>query len=343
MEEEDGEGHDADLGEDDQAAPDGQPPHTGIPERVDEVPEGFALFRRRLAQPDRTGDRGRQARPREHQQPGLRPTCVRDRRERQGRGGSSERQGGLPDAECEPPLRRVEPAHDRTPARRVHAGAGAAREHERHDQHGVVGGIGGDHERAGGQCEARGENAALAEPVGEEPPGQEGHDRADADRGEHDADRGQREPILVAELRRHHRDPEEDGRVARLRNRAQGEDRPAVAAHAARLSRARSCEPGQDADVGAARPPAGSAAAALLVPAREAVPAGLRPRHLAPAARARRLCLGLVGGEATGGLLGLGAHSHSIVAGGFDERSSATRFTAGTSLMIRPEIVSSRS
>ena len=36
-------------------------------------------------------------------------------------------------------------------------------------------------------------------------------------------------------------------------------------------------------------------------------------------------------------------HSHSIVAGGFDERSSATRFTAGISLMIRLEIVSSRS
>ena len=37
------------------------------------------------------------------------------------------------------------------------------------------------------------------------------------------------------------------------------------------------------------------------------------------------------------------AYSHSIVAGGFDVRSSATRFTAGISLMIRLEIVSSRS
>jgi hypothetical protein len=38
-----------------------------------------------------------------------------------------------------------------------------------------------------------------------------------------------------------------------------------------------------------------------------------------------------------------GDHSHSIVDGGFDEMSSATRLTAGISLMIRLEIVSSRS
>ncbi len=36
-------------------------------------------------------------------------------------------------------------------------------------------------------------------------------------------------------------------------------------------------------------------------------------------------------------------HSHSIVAGGFDEMSSATRLIPGSSLMIRLEIVSSRS
>src|SRR5205823_10091468 len=38
-----------------------------------------------------------------------------------------------------------------------------------------------------------------------------------------------------------------------------------------------------------------------------------------------------------------GRYSHSIVPGGFDVRSSATRFTAGISLMTRLEIVSSRS
>ena len=36
-------------------------------------------------------------------------------------------------------------------------------------------------------------------------------------------------------------------------------------------------------------------------------------------------------------------YSHSIVDGGLDEMSSATRFTAGISLMIRLEIVSKRS
>ena len=37
------------------------------------------------------------------------------------------------------------------------------------------------------------------------------------------------------------------------------------------------------------------------------------------------------------------SYSHSIVAGGFEERSSATRFTAGISFTIRLEIVSSTS
>ena len=45
--------------------------------------------------------------------------------------------------------------------------------------------------------------------------------------------------------------------------------------------------------------------------------------------------------------VGLDSHlrpySHSIVDGGFDEMSSATRLTAEISLMIRLEIVSSRS
>ena len=54
---------------------------------------------------------------------------------------------------------------------------------------------------------------------------------------------GEREPVLVPELRRHDRNPEEDGRVAPLRGRAEGEDRPAVAAHAARLSAGRAVEP----------------------------------------------------------------------------------------------------
>ena len=43
------------------------------------------------------------------------------------------------------------------------------------------------------------------------------------------------------------------------------------------------------------------------------------------------------------GRLGRLAYSHSIVAGGFDETSSATRLTPRTSLMIRFETRSSRS
>ena len=83
------------------------------------------------------------------------------------------------------------------------------------------------------------------------------------------------------------------------------------------------------------------AAAAFLVAAGEAVPARLRPDHLRAAARAGRLLVGV--GEPAGVGAGLAAYSHSIVAGGLDERSRATRFTAGISLMMRLEIVSRRS
>ena len=40
---------------------------------------------------------------------------------------------------------------------------------------------------------------------------------------------------------------------------------------------------------------------------------------------------------------GQNGYSHSIVDGGFEVMSSTTRFTAGTSLTIRDEIVSSKS
>ena len=56
-------------------------------------------------------------------------------------------------------------------------------------------------------------------------------------------DLGEREPVLLAQVRREHRDPEEDGGVARLRDRAEREDRPAVAAHAAEAIRLASPEP----------------------------------------------------------------------------------------------------
>ena len=48
-------------------------------------------------------------------------------------------------------------------------------------------------------------------------------------------------------------------------------------------------------------------------------------------------------GQATTRCICRKRHSHSIVDGGFDEMSSATRLTAGISLMIRLEIFSSKS
>src|SRR2546423_851479 len=75
-------------------------------------------------------------------------------------------------------------------------------------------------------------------------------------------------------------------------------------------------------------------------PARRDVPrrlhTGQTPRRLL---RAPGVPLRHVGLEATG-VASRVRYSHSMVPGGFDVRSSATRVTAGTSLMSRPELVS---
>ena len=57
------------------------------------------------------------------------------------------------------------------------------------------------------------------------------------------------------------------------------------------------------------------------------------PRQAPPGAGSQRLGAVSRAGSAS-------AYSHSIVAGGFEEMSRATRFTPGISLMIRPEIAS---
>ena len=71
-------------------------------------------------------------------------------------------------------------------------------------------------------------NCSLPDPVGDETPGQQRDDRSEADRSEHDADLGQREPELLPDRRRDRRQAEQDRRVGRLRDDAGGENRPAV-------------------------------------------------------------------------------------------------------------------
>jgi hypothetical protein len=376
VQEENGERQDADLGDDDQPAACREPPHAPVPERVDEVAERLALPGRRLPQTDRARDRGGEARGGQGEEPRLRTARGGDRRQRYGGRRAAQRQRGLPDSEGEAALRRIEPPHHGAPARGVDARAGSPGDDEEEDERNVAGRERREGERDARHGEAGGENAPLPDPVGEQPPGEQGADRADAEGRQHDSDLGQREAELVPKLRRQHGDPEEDRGVARLGRRPEREDRPPVPAHAARLSSPRIVEtptrtrhdgphtralyvvrlgsgwwagvPREKEGAGAAagdraRPPV-LAAAALLVPAGEAVPARLRPGHLRAAARAGRLGLSLVGRQAAGGHGGLGLpHSHSIVAGGFEERSSATRFTPGISLMIRLEMVSSRS
>jgi hypothetical protein len=113
--------------------------HAGIPERVDHVAEQRIGLGGRLPQPDRAGGCGGQARGGEHEQPCLRPSGRGDRRERNGRGRTAQLQRRLPDPEREPALGRLEPAHDRAPARSVHARPGPAGDDEEKHEREVVG------------------------------------------------------------------------------------------------------------------------------------------------------------------------------------------------------------
>jgi len=92
---------------------------------------------------------------------------------------------------------------------------------------------------------------------------------------------------------------------------------------------------------------AGAAIAGRLADEEERGAASALEVGAEPFASERRVGVLVVGGaDPRGGELldeSLEGYSHSIVEGGFDETSSATRFTPGISLMIRLEIVSSRS
>ena len=79
------------------------------------------------------------------------------------------------------------------------------------------------------RAEAEREPDPLAEAVGGDPPGQHRHERADPLCPEHDADLTQREVVLFAQRRDEDRKPDRERRERRLRERARGENGPAVA------------------------------------------------------------------------------------------------------------------
>jgi hypothetical protein len=181
------------------------------------------------AQDERTGESARSAEGRQKQERGLGTARGGERGKNQRRDQSPERNRRLPYAEGKPTFGGVEPPHDRPAARRVDACARSAGEREQHEQHSEALRVGGScqADRAGAQAE--GEDGALADAIGGEPPRQERHQRSRPAGCEQNADIAEAEAVLGAKRGHEHRQPDAEHGVAGLRRRAGGEYRPPVA------------------------------------------------------------------------------------------------------------------
>jgi hypothetical protein len=140
----------------------------------------------------------------------------------------------LTDAERESALVAPEPAHDRSTARRVHARAGGPAKGERDDEHRKRGSERRDEQAEAATGQADGQDSALADPVCEEPPGEQREHGACVGRRDREAYLRERQIVFLLQRRREHRDAEEDRRVGGLRARPEREDRPPVPGHAVR-------------------------------------------------------------------------------------------------------------
>ena len=157
--------------------------------------------------PSSTSRRGRES-----------PRAARQARQDERRDQPPDRHRRLPDAEREPALGRVEPAHHRAAARRTARAppmtparprrTSSARKSGAYPAAREAGGAGG---------EAGRERPPLAVAVDSEAPGDHRDVQPHPLRREQDADLRQRQAVLVPQRRREHREPELDRREARLR------------------------------------------------------------------------------------------------------------------------------
>ena len=193
MQVEDDEAEDGHLRHDIEAADRAQAPEPVIAERPLDVDD---LERKgsRLAEEDRSGRRPEQAQAAEEHVRVMHREVRQDERTHE----STHRNRRLPDPEGQSTLRGVEPAHHRTPGRGVHARTGRPGEEEEHVELPEGLRLSGHDEKEPARAQPRREHDPLADPVGQEAPREQRHERAEPVAGEHRTDLSEAQPERVS-------------------------------------------------------------------------------------------------------------------------------------------------
>ena len=161
---------------------------------------------------------------------GTRPRTLRrgDRRQRERADEASDRDRGLPHAEREPALLASNQCMTARPLDEFTLAPAAPASASRHEQRAeALGERRADDERRA-RRQSDGQHDPLPEAVRGETPRQQGQRRAHPLRREQDADLAERQRVFVAQRRHENRQPDDERRDARGRERPGGEHRPPV-------------------------------------------------------------------------------------------------------------------
>ena len=220
---EDDEAEDGHLRHDVEAADAAQPPEAAIAEGPLDI---LDLERKggRLAEEDRPGRRADQAHAAEEHVGVVDGELRQDERAHE----AADRNRRLPDPEGEAALRGVEPAHHRAPGRGVHARAGGPGEEEEHVELPERLRLSRHDQQDAAAAHPRSEHDPLADPVGQEAPRDQRHERPEPVAGEHRTHLGEAQPELVSDRRSDRRQADPDRGEAGLRDRARSQHGPAV-------------------------------------------------------------------------------------------------------------------
>jgi hypothetical protein len=221
------------LAHDEQARAEPEPPDPRVAHRRRRVDHGPGRGgRRRVAHEQRGRHRGDGGERGEGEERGLERRGERDRRQGERGDRAAERDRGLAHAEREAALAPAEPAHDGAAARARGAGGERADEEERRGEQPERPRARGEDEDRGRGGEPAAEHRALAEPVGEGAERDEREGHADGQRGEQQADLGERQGELVADDRGQAAEALPQRADDHRPEHPDGEDDPAVAGRA---------------------------------------------------------------------------------------------------------------
>src|SRR6266511_2732244 len=213
MEEEDEEAEQADLRRDVEGARNADPPDAPIAKRAR---EHAVLVRRFSPKQHGADERGQEAPGGESLERGTHADVGVERRQRACSDRAAERHRRLTNSEGEASFVFAEPRHHGAPAGGVDTGAERAGNGARGDEVPERGCVGSAHHGPGGSGLSEEDHGTLPDPIGDDPPEQEGGERAEVERGEHHAHLRQAEVVAVPDRRGDRRQAEQDRRERRL-------------------------------------------------------------------------------------------------------------------------------